>query len=73
MRVTRPISTPAIDTGAPTFRSPMLSNFAVTIVVRRARQVQPAAGGLRGQESQRRKAEQHEGPGSQIQRASTCA
>ena len=30
MRATRPTSTPAMDTGAPTFRSPMLSNFAVT-------------------------------------------
>ena len=27
--VTRPISTPDIDTGAPTLRSPILSNLAV--------------------------------------------
>ena len=30
MCVTRPTSTPAMDTGAPTLRSPMLSNLAVT-------------------------------------------
>ena len=30
MLVTRPTSTPDMDTGAPTLRSPILSNFAVT-------------------------------------------